>query len=141
MKHIGELYKLKTIQIPKCEKNEVISGENFGGEKLTYSRRTILYTFFSIFGRKFRIILRKSNPDVAIFLRPLKKHWDVSSYKLPPNLWGKKEHPMTNIWVRVNKDYFDINKTNDLKFTEVYRNHKVISMFKNKITEFIVPKM
>ena len=116
-------YVFKKAYMPIIINNKVIQGQEYGGQKLIYSKNimTVRYTnFLNIF--VFRKEMSRLSSDV-IFLRPFKKHWDKLNHRLPPYLWGKPNKPLTNVWVKVSNQYDDITtKYKNIQFVKTYTN-------------------
>lgn len=98
----------------------VISDARVGGEKLVYQRVsysvqvikpfnlfTVMIPLLLYRNINGKIELKKETTKVA-YLRPYKKNWAPKKDRLPFHEWGKKEHPLTNIWVELEFDYKDI---------------------------------
>jgi len=74
--------------------------------------------------------------DKVIYLRPYKKNWSERRKNkrdtVPFHLWGKKDHPLTNMWLELVLDYEDImrgfpimkNTVEDQTLIKFLRQHK-----------------
>lgn len=135
MAYLVEKYTLLKKQVPTINNKTIISGDEFGGIKLTYSVRLLTIKQVNIFGRTFNYVAHRSKPKLAIFLRPFKKVW--SGHRLPPAQWGKKSHPLTRIWVKISSDYSDFNKDYvRLIAIKTYTNYKIIRLLNDIPTTF-----
>jgi hypothetical protein len=96
-------YKLKGAIIPMIKGESILHDPGIGGEKLVYKIfKYRVYTRFNIPGLNY-FLERKAKQK--IFLRPFKKYWDSERNRLPYADWGKKESPLTNLWLEIKKDY------------------------------------
>ena len=118
-------YTLLEKSIPVIKKNSIVYDARVGGEKLIYQKTTTNFTTINI-GKLFSIdiplifkmnkkgkISRNIIKEKIIFLRPYKNYWNKDGKRdkwLPFHQWGKKEHPLTNIWLEMLFDFTDIMK-------------------------------
>lgn len=119
-------YTLLRKDIPSIKGKHILHDVRVGGEKLVYKRVTMpiqQIKVFNLFTISIPLILyRKLNGGIGIdittekvvFLRPYKKNWSNKKERLPFHLWGKKEHPLTNIWLELEYDYEDIISSSPL---------------------------
>jgi hypothetical protein len=93
-------FKLKKSYVPDLTQKKE-QDNTYGGIRLIY---TIYKTYYiSLLGREvpwFRLKLGKKT-----FLRPYKKFWDKRTYRLPYVYWGKKENPLTRLWIVIPNNY------------------------------------
>ncbi len=113
--------------------------EVVGGVKLTYWCRTVSFKVIKVkwFLIKVPIIKSVSKRKKLVFLRPLKQFWDNERNKLPLNFWGKKNDPMTNMWIKVHRDYKDIN-FDTVIFIEHIKDHSLIKRLKEQSESFTI---
>ena len=129
MKAIKIEYILIDKAIPTIKGKQIYHDVRVGGEKLVYKTVSYPVNIYKLFD-KFTITIpllfyrKKSNgigidktESKVVYLRPYKKNWapkrrpDGSKEKKPFHLWGKKDHPLTNIWIELEYDYEDIIKS------------------------------
>jgi hypothetical protein len=91
------LFKLKKSYIPDLT-HETENDKLYGGVRLTYIIWMVYY--FNIFNTHIPYYSRRLGKKT--FLRPYKKYWDKRKYRLPNVYWGKKNHPLTRLWVVLN---------------------------------------
>lgn len=91
-------YTLVKAHVPEIINNQIKNGLLYGGIKLIYTKRKVI--FKEIYIGKFRILIpiKRFKSKEVTFLRPFKKFWNVKDNRLTPNKWGKKKHPLTLIW-------------------------------------------
>ena len=95
--------------MPEIINNQIKNGLLYGGIKLTYTKRKIVYKEITIGGSKWLFRIKKFKSKEVTFLRPFKKFWNVKENKLTPNDWGKLKHPYTKIWCELsNGNYHNI---------------------------------
>ena len=100
--HINKEYTLVSKIAPTIKGNRVLHDSGVGGIKLVYNVKHFrVYKLFNL--RLEGLFPFKETHEV--YLRPYKKVWDVSRKRLPKNLWGKKHHPLTSMWVLLVKNY------------------------------------
>lgn len=121
-------YKLISSKIPIIEENKIINDCGVGGVKLVYQVKTYPLKSLVLFNKVVRIpLLLKGKKETKVFLKPYKKNLDKREIKLPSNFWGKKKHPLTRLWIELEKDYDNIIDSKPkvkkkLKETLVFRN-------------------
>lgn len=125
------IYTLIQGDIPIIKGKHIISDVRVGGEKLVYKRVSYpvrTYNILNLFTITIPLVLyRKKTGGIAldittenvVYLRPYKKNWKQRKDRLPFHLWGKKDHPLTNIWVELEYDYEDIMKKTPLIKTRI----------------------
>ena len=102
-------YSLKRSHVPEIMNNKIKQGLLYGGIKLIYIRRKILFKEIT-FGR-IRILIptKRYKGKEVTFLRPFKQFWNVKENWLTPNKWGKVKNPYLNIWCELsNGNYRNI---------------------------------
>jgi hypothetical protein len=124
-------YTLIKKDIPSIKGRHILHDVRVGGEKLVYKRVTIpiqQIRFFNLFTISVPLLLYKKikggigldvTTEKVVFLRPYKKNWAHRKERLPFHLWGKKEHPLTNIWLELEYDYEDIINSSPLIKTRI----------------------
>jgi hypothetical protein len=131
-------YTLIKKDVPEMKGRRVVTDARVGGEKLVYQRVTMPFKVKNILGL-FNITVplmfyRKRSGgigvdreiDTVIYLRPYKKNWALKKDREPFHLWGKKEHPLTNIWVELEYDYEDITRSTPLIRTRLDDNENIL---------------
>lgn len=131
-------YKLIKKDIPLICNNVIRKDYNVGGIKLVYEIKTSLVKEYKLLGITIYIptfsgILK----ETRIFLRPFKKDWNKERNRLPTNFWGKKFHPLTNLWLELAYDYEDIYKETPLMKEEI-RNHNLIKLLRHSTDKFSI---
>lgn len=133
-----ETYKLKSKNIPFIVNNNLREDNNLGGTKLVYLKKTIEVKEINIFGLTFQLpSLKKTLRETKIFLRPFKKNWDAKRNKLSRNFWGRKNHPLTNIWVELYSDYDNVVDQMPIIKNEI-KDHKFVKNLKEAKKKFVV---
>jgi len=144
-----EIYTLIRKDIPIVRGKHIISDARVGGEKLVYNRVTYpicILNVFDLFKINVPLILYKKikggigidiKKDTVVFLRPYKKNWAAKKDRLPFHLWGKKEHPLTNIWLELEFDYQDIMKGTPIIKTRI-DNHSLIKFLRQHEEKFVL---
>jgi hypothetical protein len=135
------LYTLTKSDIPTIKGKRVISDAKVGGEKLVYQRETSPILTFSIFKKQvsFPLIPIKGEKKVEtiVYLRPYKNNWSKKKDRLPFHLWGKKEHPLTNLWLELEYDYQDITKSYPVAKSRV-EDHSIIKHLRQHAEKFSI---
>ena len=143
------IYTLISGDIPIVKGKKILSDVRVGGEKLVYKRVSYpirLYNFFDLFTITVPLVLyRKRTGGISIdvststvvYLRPYKKNWAHRKDKLPFHLWGKKDYPLTNIWVELEYDYEDIMKSTPLIKTRI-EDHSLIKFLRQHEEKFVL---
>lgn len=144
-------YTLLKKDVPKMKGKTILSDARVGGEKLVYS--TISYpistiTLFNRYTVHIPLVLYRKDyggigidlvKEVKVFYRPYKKHWvkkvEGQKIRVPFHLWGKKEHPLTNIWVQLAFDYKDIYSNWPVIEKEI-ENHILIKFLRQHEEQF-----
>lgn len=131
-------YELIKKDIPTILNNVVRKDCNVGGIKLVYKIKTSLVKEYNFLGTiiyipTFSGILK----ETRIFLRPFKEEWDTERNRLPTNFWGKKSHPLTNLWLELAYDYENIHEETPL-FKEEIRNHNLIKLLRHNTNKFSI---
>lgn len=131
---IKEVYTLIKKDVPDIKGKTIITDARVGGEKLVYKRvsypvnKIILFNKYTIMVPLllYRKIMGGFGLDIitkeVVCFRPYKKIWtsrNKRSKKEPFNLWGKKDHPLTNMWLELEYDYEDIYKKSPLIKTRI----------------------
>lgn len=131
-------YLLKSKQVPEVTKTRIIEDVGVGGIKLVYKVRTFYYKEIKIFGYLIPLPWPcRIDFGTFIVLRPYKVRWDTERNRLPRNYWGKKDNPLTNMWIEVEYDYDNIDK--DLVYyKDMITDHELIKYFKKHTDEFSV---
>lgn len=135
-------YGLIKSDIPEIiNKKTVMKDVNVGGIKLSYKVSTIKALVFKIFNKQYVVpISRPRNVETLTFLRPYKKIWDTGRNRLPKCLWGKKDDPLTNLWVELEIDYKDLDSGQILGKKEIRDTNITKYLSKNKQLFYIVKK-
>jgi hypothetical protein len=139
-----EVYTLIKKDVPEVTGRHIVSDARVGGIKLVYKRVSYPIKYYTISKFTFTIPLvlyRKRSGGIGlnitksmvVYLRPYKKNWTTSRNRLPHNLWGKKEHPLTNIWVELLCDYEDIMKSMPIIKTRI--DDQLIIKFLRQVDE------
>jgi hypothetical protein len=139
-----EVYTLIKKDVPEVTGKTIVSDARVGGIKLVYKRVSYPIKYYTVFNKVFTIPLvlyRKRTGGIGInitkskvvYLRPYKKNWTTSRNRLPHHLWGKKGHPLTNIWVELLFDYEDIIKSMPLIKTRI--DDQLIIKFLRQVDE------
>lgn len=128
--HIKDVYTLKRKDIPEIVDGTVLSDPDVGGEKLVYWRRTFMIKEICIGSIKISYPVKAFKRKKVVFLRPYKKYWDTKGNRLPLNYWGKKNHPLTNMWITVQSDY---KQWSDkvVRFKDQVTDHGIIKSLKS----------
>lgn len=119
-------YRLVEADYPLLNLNDfniIIDSINGRGERLTYEKTTSLLFQISIFGYKINIPLLNSDSTCKIiFFKPYKQWWGEKYWKkngkkerIPHNYWGKKDHPLTRMWFKLNTQK---DKSDDFVYLE-----------------------
>lgn len=140
-------YSLIKGDIPIIKGKRIVSDVRVGGEKLVYKRVSYpirVWKIFNLLTVHIPLVLcRKKNGKIGLdinistvaFLRPYKKNWAKKKEKEPFHLWGKKEHPLTNIWVELEYDYEDNIKSTPLIKARI-EDHKLIKFLRQHDQKF-----
>lgn len=123
-------YILYDIQAPVIKENVIISCPGVDGIKLKCKIKTGLAYKIRIpnwiyrkinQNHSFKLIKRildrfkniryfyipvviKPKKETIILYKPYKTKWDTQRHWLSTNKWGKKNHPLTNLWLEVEKE-------------------------------------
>ena len=148
-KVIKQQFSLIKRDIPTIKGKKVVIDAKVGGEKLVYKRICYparLFKFGSVeieipglvfWLSELGFPVHKST-DTVVFLRPFKTTWDNSNQpRVSYEEWGKKEHPLTNIWLILVSDYKDISHTMPL-IKEYVENAKLKKLLRQKVEKFII---
>jgi hypothetical protein len=100
-----DVYTLIKKDLPKITGKTILVDNNKGGEVLFYKVHSENYKEIKIFRFKITIGIFKFNHRIVVFLRPFKKNWDTSKNRLAPVYWGRKNHPLTNLWCIISNDF------------------------------------
>lgn len=130
------VYTLKSKLIPEIHNNIVRKKDKAGGIKLVYDKKTFKVRKFKILDTYVYIrISPKSTKETKIYFRPFKKSWSTKRNKLSKNKWGKPNNPLTNIWLELQFDHYDISRNTPLAKTEI-EDHDFIRELRNNTNEF-----
>ena len=142
-------YVLLKKDSPTIKGKHVIFDAKVGGEKLVYKRIRYSINVFKIGNLEIKIPSMvywlkefgapvSNNTDTIVFLRPFKKTWDNSERpRVSYDEWGKKDHPLTNIWLIIQFDYTDISQTVPL-IKEYVEDAKLKKLLRQKAEKFII---
>lgn len=142
-------YSLIKKDIPEIKGRRIISDARVGGEKLVYKRVSYpvrVWNIFNLFTITIPLVLYRKrtggigleiNTSTIAFLRPYKKNWAKKKDMEPFHLWGKKEHPLTNIWVELEYDYQDNIKSTPLLKTRI-EDHILIKFLRQHDEKFTI---
>lgn len=147
------LYKLIEETCPIIVQNSIRFDPKVGGEKLVYKcvtysiHKVRLYNncYVEIPGIIYILsvllsIPIRNNTNTVVFLRPTKELWkDYNEKRTPIDQWGKRDYPLTNIWLEMDFDYTNIYKTvpriktkvEDQTLKKLLRQHKKQFTFNN----------
>lgn len=140
-------YILLKKDVPTIKGKHVIIDAKVGGEKLVYKRIRYSVNVIKIGTLEIKIPsmvywLKElgapvhDNTDTVVFLRPFKKTWDNSERpRVSYDEWGKKDHPLTNIWLIIQFDYKDISQTVPL-IKEYVEDAKLKKLLRQKVEKF-----
>ena len=125
-------YTLIKQVAPIIKQNKIVVDGGVGGLKLTY--QVNYFKIHKILG--FNVVgLFPFKTKVEVYLKPYKKVWDTKRNRLPKNYWGKKNSPLTGIWVRLKHDYKPVKRgTIPFHIDQFITNHDFIR-YLNKGTE------
>ena len=118
------IYTLKSSIVPEIQNNVIRKNGQAGGIKLVYKTKTFIVRKCKI--KHFTFYIRTSInalKKTKIYLRPSKEHWNDKRYHLSKNDWGKKNHPLTNLWLEMEFNWNDIIKEHPL-MKENITDHK-----------------
>ena len=134
---IKDTYTLIKTDIPKIVDGQVVSDPGVGGIKLVYWKRRIVYkdVYFSFIKISYPISISKRSK--VVFLRPFKDKWDTQRNRLAINYWGKKNNPLTNMWIVVESDYKHWSDT-AVRFKDQVTDHTLLKELKATSEEFTV---
>lgn len=147
---IKEVYTLIKKDIPEIRGKNIISDARVGGEKLVYKRKSFPVRIYQFYFLKIvipLIVYRKRagglgldiTTSEVVYFRPYKKNWSHRKNKLPFHLWGKKDHPLTNIWTELEFDYQDIMKEYPVIKTRI-EDHSLIKILRQHDEKFVLFK-
>lgn len=135
------LYTLTRSDIPTIKGKRVVSDAKVGGEKLVYKREISPILIISIFNLQVTLPLipvkGEKKVETVVYLRPYKNNWSKKKDRLPFHLWGKKEHPLTNLWVELEFDYQDITKSFPIVKARV-EDHSIIKNLRQHAEKFSI---
>ena len=125
-------YRLIKKVAPLIEFNRLVVDSGVGGLKLTYEVKH--FKIYNLLGLNITALF-PFRVTKEVYLKPYKKAWDVKRNRLPKNYWGKKNSPMTGIWVKLKKDYKPIRRgTVPMLIDKHIKDHAFIR-YLNKGTE------
>lgn len=132
------VYRLKKKSIPSIHNNQIRKGQKIGGIKLIYSAITSIVKEYKWKNITIYVPTLTNNfREEKIFLRPFKKNWSERRNQTSRNDWGKKDHPLMNLWIELKHDYDDINKVTPRLQTEI-RDHNFIKKLRNITDKFSI---
>jgi len=136
---IIDTYTLIRKDIPVIEFGEVVSDPEVGGIKLVYWKRTMVCKELNLglFRITYPIYIYKRTK--IAFLKPFKEKWDTKRNRLDRCFWGKKDHPLTNMWIIVTPDYKKWSDT-IVRFKDQIKDHKIIAFLKSNAETFSTVK-
>lgn len=150
MTQIKSVYTLIKKDVPKIKGKHILSDARVGGEKLVYERVSypiFIWLLFNLFKIHIPLVLHKKKfggiginlkkKETVVYLRPYKKNWTKKKERLPFCLWGKKDHPLTNIWLELEYDFEDIMKKIPLMKSQV-EDHSLIKFLRQHKENFIL---
>lgn len=128
-------YKLIEADYPIIYNKELIRNSvNTIGEKLTYLKRTRLVYVLNILNTNIIIPTLNGNKiEKVSFLRPYKEKYG-SKENIKNNYWGAKDHPLTNMWFKLGKNFCDVKSLFD--YEEQIVDHNFIRHFKKRTKKF-----
>ena len=53
--------------------------------------------------------ISNTKQETKLLYKPYKNNWDTYRNRLSHDKWGKKNHPLTNIWIEIEKDDIVLN--------------------------------
>ena len=126
-------FTLVSKRVPVIEDNNIVIDSQVGGIKLTYKEE--IFRLVHIL-RKFRFeSLFPIKVINRVYLKPYKSIWDTSRHRLPKNHWGKKDYPLTNLWLELDKDYDFIGDEAIIMIDHQIKSNELIR-YLNKTTEY-----
>ena len=147
---IRDEYLLRKLDVPIIDQNKnvdrvsdkVTSDPGVGGLRLVYRVRRFHIKEFRLLGYKVPVPWGVKVANFKrVFLRPFKHEWDTRKNKLKPNYWGKREDPLTNMWLEMPLDYSP-EQYADLTHRPApkaqIKNHEFIKFLNKRIPEFTI---
>ena len=120
-------------------KEEAIEGKNHG---LLLSYNVVKFPVIPItvgnFNMHIPLLWKRSNIKKITFFRPFKLSWDTHRKRLSREYWGKKNSPLTNLWLIMKVKTIDKNSI-ELAEKRLY-DHDVIRNLKIKSNKFYIIK-
>lgn len=132
-----DVYTLIKKDVPEICDGQIVSDPDVGGIKLVYLKRRVRVNSVSLGPIKIVYPVKVFKGKKITFLRPYKTNWDTKRNRLSRNYWGKKNHPLTNMWIVVEKDY---KKWSDsiVRFKDQVTDHTLIRFLKSETESFTI---
>ena len=133
----GYLFKLIDFSEPLLKDNRMIYDNKVGGVILKYKVKDVIYvTLF----KKERILYTRTTMGIYGFFNPLKFYWRKDAYKISKIYWGRKNNPLTNLWLEVYPEFKDINSIalSELKKIKQCLNRPLIKHLSSRDEFFII---
>lgn len=134
---IQDFYTLKYVTKPDIQNGQIVQDPGVGGIKIVYWKRRMMMKEFHKGLIKFSYPVKIYKRTKVVFLRPYKKNWDTLRNRLAHNYWGKKNNPLTNMWIVVNKDYKKWSGI-AVRFEDQIVDHNIIKALKSEQESFII---
>lgn len=119
------IFKLKESHVPDLT-HETKNDKLYGGIRLKYYINKVFY--LKIFNMEIPYYIKKLGAKT--FFRPYRKYWDKRTYRLSPVYWGKKNHPLTRLWMIIDDTKFPLGSTKIIP--EVILKHQFTKIFNAK---------
>lgn len=128
---IKNVYTLKSKVIPEIHNNIIRKNGEAGGVKLVYDKKSFIVRKCNLCNTDFYIrVSLNSLKEIKVYLRPFKKDWNIKRNKLSKNKWGKKNNPLTNVWLELAFDHHNISRNIALMEREI-EDHVFIKKLRN----------
>lgn len=132
-----DVYTLIKSDVPEICDGEVVSDPGVGGIKLVYWKRRIRVENVKIGPISITYPTKFYKRVKVTFLRPYKDKWDTQRKRLPRNYWGKKNNPLTNMWIVVERDYTKWSGSM-VRFKDQVTDHTFIKNLKSIEESFVI---
>lgn len=119
-------YVIISVDAPVIDGKKIIEDANMGGIKLTYEVSND------------RTSLSQRDKEIHIYLKPYKNIWGSSKKDVEKGEWGNTNSPLSNVWLRIKKDYTNYDKEYMEISYEKVTNHKLISHLNKQKKKFVL---